>query len=240
MGIFATRTRPGDPGGTEAREMSLRFEAVGDALASGSSPVDACTVVGQGLAQDGISLAEALDGLRATYRRFRRGDPDYVATQAVAVAWSEATLGYLHTLSCEDPMTGLASHAHLRSRLTEVYRARGHGHPEVRDTHALVMLDAPWGPDGGPGDVLTHAFRAHRLGVAARTVFAGGETVARLGSSRVVTLASRDGHLGQRVGLLKRLLVGSAGVGDGVRVWIEGLPGDDDAAALLLDELTRH
>ena len=38
------------------------------------------------------------------------------------MAWSDATLEYLHDLSCEDPLTGLASLAHVRTRLDEIYR----------------------------------------------------------------------------------------------------------------------
>ena len=59
----------GDPGA--GRELSPgqvaalppRFEAVGDALASGSGSVVACEVLGTRLARDGVSLAEALDDL---------------------------------------------------------------------------------------------------------------------------------------------------------------------------------
>jgi len=88
VGIFATRTRQNAPRGTEAgRELSdelrlalpPRFEAVGEALASGSGSVDACGVVGQTLAHDGVSLEEALEGLRTTWRRVRvwiEGLPD--------------------------------------------------------------------------------------------------------------------------------------------------------------------
>ena len=50
-----------------------------------------------------------------------RGDePDFDATEALSVAWSEETLGYLHQVSCEDPLTGLATLAHLRARLAEL------------------------------------------------------------------------------------------------------------------------
>ncbi|MGZ4448208.1 MAG: hypothetical protein ACXVW4_00315 [Nocardioides sp.] len=241
MGIFATRTRPGEPDGSEAGatagprgEVPPEFTAVRDALAAGVSPVEACTVVGRALALDGVPLGEALDGLRAVYHRVRRGDPEYAATQAVAVAWSEATLAYLHGLSCEDPMTGLASLAHVRSRLGEVYRAQGRESLSARDTHALVVLDLPPVREGGPADTFTHAFRAHRLGETARTVFAGGETIARIGPGRLVVLTPRDGHLGRRIGLVRRLLDGPE-----ARVWIEGLPDQEDTAGLLLDELVR-
>ena len=79
------------------------------------------------LARDGADLGEALDGLRATYARVQGGEPDFRALRALCIAWSEETLGYLHQLSCEDPLTGLASLAHLRARLSEVYRGAEQG-----------------------------------------------------------------------------------------------------------------
>ena len=250
MGIFATRMRQNLRGTGAGRELSdelrlalpPRFEAVGEALASGSGSVDACAVLGQTLAHDGVSLEEALEGLRTTWRLVRGADPGYPDLRAVAVAWGEATLGYLHGLSCEDPLTGLASMAHVRGRLTELYRGQLREAVPVRDSHALVVLDAPLpGAERGHtgrADVLTNAHRVIRLGEVARTVFAGAETVARLGPTRVTVLAGRD-RLGKRIALLHRLLTGFDLEGIPVRVWIEGLPDNDPAAAQLLDELTR-
>ncbi|MCW2845744.1 MAG: hypothetical protein JWN22_3660 [Nocardioides sp.] len=249
MGIFATRVRHDAVGPETAAELSEelrpalppRFEAVGEALASGPDPVDACGVLGRDLALDGFSLEEVLDGLRTSCRLVRGTEPGFEAVRAIAVAWSESTLGYLHQLSCEDPLTGLASIAHVRTRLSELYRVRPPGstgsHP-----HVLVVVDfAPAGSDrgaGGRADVLTHALRASRLGQTARTVFSGTETIGSLGSGRIVVIAERDDRLGRRTALLRRML----STRDGhprVRVWVEGLPGTDRTAAALLDELVR-
>lgn len=89
----------------------------------------------------------------------------------------------------------------------------------------------------GPGHRLARSLRLSRVGEAARTVFAGGETVGRLAPHRVVVVASRTDRLGTRVRLLRSLVAGLAD--DPPRVWIEGLPGTDPAAAQLLDELAR-
>ena len=127
MGIFATLVRRGAQaevtgvaGGLEDGQGALpdRFEAVGDHLAAGHDASVACAVVGRETARDGADLGEALDGLRTTYARVLGGEPDFRAVRALCEAWSEETLGYLHQLSCENPMTGLASLAHLRSRLS--------------------------------------------------------------------------------------------------------------------------
>src|SRR5699024_2782462 len=48
--------------------------------------------------------------------------PPYRVVRALSVAWVETSLQYVHEMSCEDPLTGLATLAHMRSRLDEVYR----------------------------------------------------------------------------------------------------------------------
>jgi GGDEF domain-containing protein len=211
-----------------------RYEALGEALTSGSDVLGACAVAGEDLARDGASMQEALEGLREACRRSGAGDPTYDAVSALVTAWSETTLGYLHQLSCDDPLTGLASQAHLRSRLSELYR--------VGDTsgHALVVVALPLGddPSDEAGDHFTRAMRIARAGELARTVFGRDETIARLGRHRVGILCRRDERLGRRVRVLATLLDGSPEDGP-VRLWIEGLPGTDHFAGSLLDELAR-
>ncbi len=106
----------------ERREVPLGYEGVAEALVAGRSPVAACAVVGRDLACDGVSLGETLSGLGAAYAAVRAGVPDFAATEAMSVAWAEATLEFLGEVTCEDPLTGLASAPHLRARLNEVYR----------------------------------------------------------------------------------------------------------------------
>lgn len=237
-----------------------RFEAVGEALMSGpdaagpartgaSRPgpagrgggiatdpdlIAACAVTGRELARDGISLAEALDSLRSTWGIAAQGEPAYDAVEALATAWGETTLSYVHQLSCEDPMTGLASLAHVRSRLSEVYRADA-GRRCARDSRALVVVDERALPE----DPVSAALHMARLGEAARTVFMGGEVIGRIGTHRLVVVAARDERLGQRVALLRRMVHSRPSGDRSTRVWIEGLPATEPAAAALLDELSR-
>jgi len=216
-----------------------RFEAVGEALTSGSDVIGVCAVAGEELARDGASVEEALAGLRETFGLVARADPPYEVVGALLTAWSETTLGYLNQLSCEDPLTGLSSQAHLRSRLAELYRLAGAGGPDATPEHALVVAEIPLGePSDEPGDHFTRAMRLARGGELARTAFARDETVARLGLQRVGILTRRDDRLGRRVRVLRTLLEATE-PGAHVRVWIEGLPGSDGAAGALLDELAR-
>lgn len=251
MGIFASRGRRATAAGPETRTSGVaesfaddrpglprRLDAVGEALVSGSDPLQVCGVVGRDLARDGLSVEEALAALRSTWREVRGCDPAFDAVAALMVAWSDTTLGYLHALSCVDPMTGLASQAHLRSRLTELYRA----HDRPNDTHALVVAELPdddADPSDEVGDHFTRAMRVTRMGECARTVFVRDETIARLGTVRVGMLVERDERLGRRVKVLRTLLT-SIDPQLTSRVWIEGLPGSNDTAAMLLDELARR
>lgn len=263
MGIFATRARrTTTTDGPEAKRelpehvrarLPAQFEAVGEALASGPGSVRgaaeaACAEAGRELARDGASLDEALEGLRVTSLVVSGREPSYVDIRALSNAWSEATLGYLHQLSCEDPMTGLASLAHVRSRLSELYRGELRDGGRVQEAHALVVASLPAGlpgeeragePRTGQDAHLTRTLRMARLGEAARTVFSGTETIGRVGQHRVVILVDRDDLLGRRVALLRRVLGSLVNAGQAPRVWIEGLPSTDAGAAQLLDELAR-
>ena len=248
MKLFATRGRGLPAAGSEASGplspgvrlgLPHRFEAVGEALASGSDVCNACAVAGQELARDGGSVEEALAALRTTWRVVSGGDPSYESVVSLLTAWSETTLGYLHQLSCEDPLTGLSSQAHLRTRLSELYRARPVG-AEAAD-HALVMCSMLSGDDPSheAGDHFTRAMRLARMGEMARTVFCRSETIARLGTQRVAVLVVRDERLGRRVRVLRAMLADLEVDQPPARVWIEGLPGSDPGAAMLLDELAR-
>ncbi len=249
---FTGRRDPGDspePGRertTASRhDVPLGFDAVGDALVSGRCPLAACALVGTALAGDGASVGEALDGLRTTYTVVRSSDPDFAATEALTVAWSEATLGYLVDVSCEDPLTGLASQQHLRSRLAEIYRAAERTGDDVRRTHALVVVDASGSArrhrehlrGSGPIDLrLVRALELATVAEGVRTAFDGEETVARLGHDAVVTLVRRTTDLSPAVARLRTLLAELDGPAD-ARIWVEGLPGDVDRAGALLGSL---
>lgn len=220
--------------------LPARFEAVGEALATAADSRPACAVVGRDVARDGAALGEALDGLRTTFRQVLGIDPDFASVEALSVAWSEATLEFLHALSCEDPLTGLASLAHLRARLDEIYREADQGGDDVPRTHALVVVDlAPGGQPRAAENRFARALQMVQVSEAVRALFPGGETIARLGTGRVAVVVRRYPRLGSSVGMLRDLLSGLEPGSAEVRLWIEGLPQSVGAARTLLDELTR-
>lgn len=214
------------------------FEAVADALVSGGSAEVASAAAGRALASDGVSLGETLSGLRETYAALGGAAPDLAVVEALAVAWSEATLEFLHEVSCEDPLTGLATMPHLRARLAEVYREAEGEVRSTKVTHALVVVDVGGGVGGeAPTDTFTRALRFATVADAVRTVFPGEETIARVGPRRVVALARRGLDLPDRVAVVRTLL---ADLGlRRARTWVEGLPDDADVAVRVLSELAR-
>lgn len=243
MGLFSSRARqatsPRAGAGAGLPEsvaagLPPKFEAVGEALAAGRGSAEACAVVGETLARDGASLDEGLEALRVTALAVTDSEPTFGDVRSLAMTWSETTLGYLHALSCEEPLTGLASLAHVRSRLSEQRRQgeRG-GELPLQESHALVVVHLD---DRGPIDRWTRSLRLASLGEAARSVFNGSETIGRLGHSSLVVIGTRDDRLARRVSLLRTLV---ESISPGARVWIEGLPATDDSTAALLDELAR-
>lgn len=249
MGRIITRFRGSSSDRSEARavlsgahgvEMPPRFAPVGDVLASDPAAADtpaalaACDAVGRDLARDGVALDEALDGLHRVTLAVTGREPTYGLVRALAAGWSDETLGYLRQLSCEDPLTGLATVAHLRSRLSELYRDQALTGRQVQDSHVLVVLETPAG--GRDGEVFGTALRTARLAETARTVFPGGHTMGRVGPERVALLAHRDGRLGRRVGVLRNLL---SSLGPQARTWLQALPLDDDGVPGLLADLAR-
>src|SRR3954447_5929097 len=104
--VVETRASGGELTESVRRLLPPGFDAVGEALVSEGDPVPACAEVGRALAQDGASLGEALSGLCSTYGVLGKGSPSFGATEALSVAWSEATLEFMHEVTCVDPLTG--------------------------------------------------------------------------------------------------------------------------------------
>ena len=222
------------------------FEALGETLVSRGDITVVCAEIGRRHGINGTSLTEALEGLAETYRRVISGEPSFAAVRALTVSWSEAALQYLHALTCEDPLTGLASLAHLRTRLAEIYRAENARGRTAARTHALVVVELA--DEAGRLDPASSAFTrldsAMRLTDTAeclRLVYSAGETIGQASSQRAVAIVAKTERLADSIAVLQRLLADwHRDRGRAVpRVWIEGLPNSQAAATCLLDELAR-
>lgn len=229
----------------ETSELGIRrpaFQAVVEALQDDADAVPASSEVGRKLADDGVSLPEALDGLHAAYNAVHGTEPAFDAVRALSQSWSESSLSYLHSLSCDDPLTGLSSMPHLRSRLNEIYREAELTGRTVSGTHALVVVEAPAAPGGSSVD---RELRLVDVAECLRIVYCGGETLGRIGSTRAAALVTRGGGLPEQVETVRALISAWRREADEFdeyplpRVWIEGLPASVEWAGRLLDELAR-
>jgi GGDEF domain-containing protein len=164
--------------------------------------------------------------------------PEFAATEALSVAWSEATLEFLHELSCEDPLTGLASFSHLRTRVAELYREAECSGVSITATHALVVVDVVGAPAEGAGAPFTRALRLAAVAEALRALFGGEETIARAGPDRILVLVRRAVELGETLEIARDLF-SDLDLPDLPRTWIEGLPARSDLGVRVLSELAR-
>ena len=250
MGIFASTTRRSNPSATSRVAASsegvghgLRacFEAVSEHLEGSRAADAACAEVGRKLARNSADLGEALDGLRSTYAHVLGVEPDFEAIRALCVAWAEETLALVHRVSCEDPLTGLATQGHLLARLEEIYREAIRHDRSPSGSHALVVVTSTLAPASRPASgPFDHALTLALQGSTIRSVFPGEESIGQVGQDRLVVVVRRDDVLPRRVQLLRELLGGPAPHTGRVRVWIEGLPEGFAAAVHLLDEVSRH
>lgn len=227
-------------------------DALAEAVASTGpvAPVDAagwlpaCDRLGRARADAGVGLGEALDDLCALWRLLPAGAPPLPVVRAVAEAWADASLCHLATSTCEDPLTGLATAAYLRTRLAEVYREAERGAVPVPASHALLVVAAE-PPDADPDDpdatgATGWRMLRHRLavGVCLRTALSGGETLAALSATSAVGLVGRGPHLPPMLAGLRTGLTAHAALRP-VRIWLEPLPPRLDEAYALLADLAR-
>lgn len=193
--------------------------------------------LGSARAEKGVSLGETLadlDGLVCVVPDVADG----IVHRAASLGWAERMTAPRHAVF--DPLTGLASVDYLRTRLGEVYRAADVADARVSATHALVTVRLNLAGRSG-WDRVTPLILA---GDAMRTVFDGGQTLARLADHMAVVLADREAILARRTQLLagmvqERLSRDQAPGANVARIWIERLPDSAPAAVDLIGELAR-
>lgn len=210
-------------------------DAVAEALVAGGNTPAAAGRLGRARAEAGVGVRESLDDLCALYRTLPSGIPPLAVLRALVEAWAEASVASIRAATCEDPISGLATAAYLRTRCAEIYREAEHAGTPVGDGRALLILDIAVLADASGWESLL--FRL-ALGDCLRSVFSGGETFASVGPTTVLGLVGRDQGLAQRVGALRSRLGQVAGL-TGVRMWTEALPPTLPGAFDLLESVDR-
>jgi len=212
-------------------------DAVCEAIAADRDVWASAERLGATRAASGVGLGEALadvDALAALV-------PDRyveVLRRAVSLGWADRVVAPHGDVS--DPLTGLASAEYLKVRLGELYRGGEVSRAHVDITHALAVVRV----DLSSHEVWQRALPMILVGDALRTVFDGGQTLARLGESCAVVVTERDGRLPRRVGLAGSLIESQLIADPEIsarspRVWIESLPVSYGSALDLIGELGR-
>ncbi len=199
--------------------------------------------LGRARAEAGVGLPEALDDLYALYRVLPEGVPPADVLRRLAEAWVEAGMASYRATTCEDPLSGLASPAYLRTRLAEVYREAERSGQVLSQTHALVVVRCQPPPPGSGEQTERDRnwdWLVHRLllGDLLRSAFSGGETFAVLSAPVTVGLVVRDDALPRMLRGLGHQLRRYEPTCQ-ARFWVEPLPSDLAAAYHLLEDLER-
>ncbi len=166
--------------------------------------------------------------------------------RAVSLGWADRMAA--PTASVFDPLTGLVSMDYLTTRLGEVYRAAEVSGHQVSICSALVVVRVDLSGRRGWDRMAPLILAADAL----RTVFDGGQTLAKLSDQMAVALTDREEMLARRTqllaGLVTQRLVQDRPAARAFadyrgtplpRVWIEKLPDSQTAAVDLIRELGR-
>ncbi|MBW9215647.1 hypothetical protein KV102_12425 [Mumia sp. zg.B53] len=211
------------------------LDALRDVLRGGEDPEGVAVELGAAAATEGIGWSELLRDVEDVSRSVSGSLPPYELVRAMSIAWTETAAQDSYVVSCEDPLTGLTSPAHLRTRLDDAYRLAERAGASASDLWAFVVVEVR--PSGGAESGLLRSLSMIVVAELLRSCFDGDETVSRLGERRAVALVRRwDATRGYSA---LRGLVDSSPDVPPTRVWIEGVPGTSEAASRLLGELGR-
>lgn len=220
-----------DPMSAQAASAAGLLEALSQTV---EDPAVAAHEVGASAAQLGDPLDDVLAVVESAYLQARATDPEYRVVRAAITGWSAQMALYSWEISCEDPLTTLATPAHLRSRIEDAYRvaaSRRHA-PEVE--YALVVLQQTPVPRPLALETAMDGLRMARI---LRGVFDADETIAPLAPHRFGVLVHRSRQ--DRVADLRARCVADGTVAPVERIWTESLPPRLDDVAWLLSELGR-
>jgi hypothetical protein len=184
-----------------------------------------------------VTAPGSIDGLVAA-------NPDATPSgliRVAALAWADESFGELTHAETTHSLTGLATHAYLRTRLGEVYRAAARTGLAARESHVLLVITLDLADVAGWSRMMAMVLVADVL----REVFNGGESSAVLGPSVAVVLAEREPTFGQRAlsagWLINERLHADARLATTQRpeMRVVGLPDTEEIARNLLRHLAR-
>jgi len=216
------------------------FLPVVRALNDGDGEVQVVAAVASDYARAGECLSHLLDDLHATYRALGRARPRPSLVRSASEAWAESMLSRLGDISCEDPLTGLATANHVRLRLAELYRSsRGSAGETYRLLEVLVSCSSLGGRSPGLEGAFQPELQLAVVGHAIRTVLPRTDTIASLGRHAVLAIARDSDCVDSSVQELARRAQDHLSSGYSASVRVKPLPGSLSEAKGLIDQLSR-
>ncbi|WP_026115942.1 hypothetical protein [Nocardiopsis kunsanensis] len=199
-------------------------DAVCAAHIDGRDLTGPCTRLGSARARNSIGVGQSLTDLAAFTDVAGWDEPPLELLRALAEGWADADRG---TDTCQDPLTGLASDAYLRTRLAELYRCPEEAEPAATHHRLLVVsLDAGLDPWRRTARLIV---LGHELG----RFFTRGESVCVLSRGRVAVLVPAHPDPAGQVQALRS----GPGSDTGASVCEVALPPTHREAVTLLDIL---
>ncbi|NNU28814.1 hypothetical protein [Isoptericola sediminis] len=216
-------------------------DAVVEAIIEGRSPEAPAHRLGNARSAAGISLDETLEDVACLFRTV--GSPvDVDAVRGSALGWALGRERRPALSGVRDPATGLPTADYLGERLRETYGRAERDGVEATESHCLVVVDVavealdPW----------QRMARAASVGRTLDQVFGGGHPMASLSDGVFAVLCERSADIPRLSQGVRRIIERNAqilGVSETmrrpVRVWMERLPRDHEAALDLLEHLRR-
>ena len=240
------------------RNRALARGEAGPAAVGATALTAACAGLGRSRARAGVGIAETIDDLAALFAALARGggeeragvpgggeggragvpgggegrrwDPALRLVGAIAEGWAEESVSQFTRGGCEDPLSGLATLAYLRTRLAEVYREAEQGGTSPAETHRLLVVGLPRRPD--PWRRLALPIL---VGRDLRAAFPGGETLSLAKPGPAIALVPARRDLPLRYARLRRNIQAAFGT----QIRMTPLPGRLTEALRLVDELAR-
>ncbi len=198
----------------------------------------ACGALGVARAAAGVLLDEARADL-AVGARVAAADQALTGqlVDRLTLGWVDRTLDSIFTSPCIDPLTELASVPYLTTRLSEVYAEARLRREDADSRHVLVCVRTQL-----TSDRLLAQGRLVAVQSALRHAFAGGETLAAVGTHCAVALAGRgEPRLTESLTALRRELGNAhrAGLLPQVGTRLASLPASYDQLPTLLRDVMR-
>ncbi|GAB3478047.1 hypothetical protein [Nocardiopsis coralliicola] len=192
------------------------------AAAAGGDLAPGCLRLGQARARAGIGVGRALSDLAAFTDALEWPEPPLALVRALAEGWADSGRS---PDECQDPLTGLATAAFLRTRLGELYRGGGSvaGHRLV-----IVALDGATDPWRRTASLIV---LGHELG----RFFVHAESIALLSRVRMAVLSGPAPDFAERARHLRESICRE----HGAELWTVPLPNRLEEARALLGDIAR-